>query len=73
MTEFEKKIIQYIRNANDPGLAMKTITDMVTRLLAGEDVDSIAASYGLVRSKDGRFERVHGHPAEIICKAGVGK
>lgn len=62
MTKFEKKINQYIRNANDPDLAMKSIMDMITRLNAGEDIDSIAASYGLVRSKDGRLERVHGHP-----------
>lgn len=44
MTELEMKIIEKIRT--DP-TAMERAIDMLTRLNAGESVESIMASYGI--------------------------
>ena len=57
MTEFEMKLIRVIRESEDPAKTIEMITDMVCRLTAGEDVESIAASYGLVMDASGKFAK----------------
>ena len=57
MTENEMELIHTIRNAKDSAQAMATAVDMITRRAAGEDIESIAASYGHTMTADGRFER----------------
>lgn len=57
MTEYEMELIRTIRNSKDPAQAMATAVDMITRCATGEDIESIAASYGLTMTADGRFER----------------
>lgn len=47
MTNNEKELIQIIREAPDPVKAMETSTSILARFAAGEDPQSIAASYGL--------------------------
>lgn len=47
MTEFEIELIQTIREAEDPAKAMAMVVDMIQRLNAGEEVQSIARSYGI--------------------------
>lgn len=47
MTEFEVKLIRTIRETEDPAKAMAMVVDMIQRLIAGEDVRSIARSYGI--------------------------
>lgn len=56
MTENEMELIRTIRNAKDPAQAMATAVDMITRCAAGEDIESIAASYGLTMAAIGSFE-----------------
>lgn len=56
MTKMETEIIRCIREAEDPAKAMKVVMDIIKRICAGESVDSIAASHGLRRNKDGHFE-----------------
>lgn len=57
MTEFEMKLIRVIRESEDPAKTIEMITDMVCRIIAGEDVESIAASYGLVMDASGKFAK----------------
>ena len=57
MTENEKELIRIIRNAKDPAKAMVKAVEMITRFVAGESPEDIAASYGIVMTADGRFER----------------
>lgn len=58
MTENEKELIRIIRNSKDPAKAMARVVDMIARFVAGESLEDIAASYGIVMTADGRFERV---------------
>ena len=46
MTEKDAKIIRLIRESKDPEKAMDIALDLLTRLLAGESIESIAASQG---------------------------
>ena len=57
MTENEMELIRTIRNSKDPAKAMVTAEDMIARFVAGESLEDIAASYGIVMTADGRFER----------------
>ena len=57
MTENEKELIRIIRNSKDPAKAMARVVDMIARLVAGESLEDIAASYGIMMTADGRFER----------------
>lgn len=57
MTENEMELIRTIRNSKDPAKAMVTAMDMIARFVAGESLEDIAASYGIVMTADGRFER----------------
>ena len=57
MTENEMELIRTIRNSKDPAKAMVTAVEMITRFVAGESLEDIAASYGIVMTADGRFER----------------
>jgi hypothetical protein len=57
MTENEMKLIRTIRNSKDPAKAMTGAMDMIARFVAGESLEDIAASYGIVMTADGRFER----------------
>lgn len=58
MTENEKELIRIIRNSKDPAKAMARVVDMIAKFVAGESLEDIAASYGIVMTADGRFERV---------------
>ena len=58
MTENEMELIRTIRNSKDPAKAMVTAVEMITRFVAGESLEDIAASYGIVMTADGRYERV---------------
>ena len=58
MSEFERKLIRVIRESEDPIKTIAMVADMVHRLIAGEDEQSIAASYGLVRNASGKFVKV---------------
>ena len=53
MTENEKELIRIIREAKDPAKMQEVVTDMLTRYVAGESIESIAASYGLVKTATG--------------------
>ena len=57
MTENEKELIRIIRNSKDPAKAMARVVDMIARFVAGESLEDIAASYGIMMTADGRFER----------------
>ena len=58
MTENEKELIRIIRNSKDPAKVMARVVDMIAKFVAGESLEDIAASYGIVMTADGRFERV---------------
>lgn len=47
MNENEKEFIRIIQEAKNPAKAMAMVADMIRRLNAGEDVESIARSYGI--------------------------
>lgn len=47
MTENELEFIRIIRESDDPAKAAAFVTDMLTRFLLGESIESIAISYGL--------------------------
>lgn len=47
MTDFEHKLIQFIRDSADPEKTIEMVIDMILRLITGEDAQSIAASYGI--------------------------
>lgn len=55
MTENELELIRAIRESDDPAKAMETAMDMLSRFVAGESVESIAASYSLVQTATGSF------------------
>lgn len=55
MSKFERELIRVIRESEDPAKTIEMVADMVCRLIAGEDEQSIAASYGLVRDASGKF------------------
>ena len=57
MTENEMELIRTIRNSKDPAKAMAKAEDMIARFVAGESLEDIAASYGIVMTADGRIER----------------
>lgn len=57
MTENEMELIRTIRTSKDPAKAMVAAVDMIARFVAGESLEDIAASYGIVMTADGRFER----------------
>lgn len=47
MTNNELELIRMIRESADPAKAMVVAVDMMLRIIAGEDAQSIAASYGI--------------------------
>ena len=47
MDEHERELIRVIRESKDPARTMEAAVDTILRLLAGEDFQSIAASYGI--------------------------
>lgn len=53
MTENEKELIRIFREADDPTKAWEVMADMLTRCVAGESMERIAASYGLVKTATG--------------------
>ena len=57
MREYESKLIRMIRDSADPAKTMVVAVDIMRRLIAGEDEQSISESYGLVMTATGRFER----------------
>lgn len=57
MRECEMELLRVIQEAPNPEKAMNVAMDILSRCVAGEDMESIAASYGIVMTADGRFER----------------
>jgi hypothetical protein len=53
MTENEKKLIRILREADDPTKVAEVMMDILTRCVAGESLESIAESYGLVKTATG--------------------
>lgn len=53
MNENEKELIRIFREADDPTKAAEVMMDMLTRCVAGESIESIAESYGLVKTATG--------------------
>ena len=53
MNENEKELIRIFREADDPTKAAEVMMDMLTRCVAGESIESIAASYGLKQADTG--------------------
>lgn len=53
MTESEKELIRIFREADDPTKAWEVMADILTRCVAGESIESIAASYGLKQTATG--------------------
>ena len=47
MSDCEMKLLNIIRRSKDPAKTMAMVVDMIRRLTAGEDEQSIAASYGI--------------------------
>ena len=47
MTAAEIELVQMIRDSSDPAKVMQFSLDVLTRMLAGEDLDCIMESYGL--------------------------
>lgn len=47
MNENDKEFIRIIQEAKNPAKAMAMVADMIRRLNAGEDVESIARNYGI--------------------------
>ena len=45
------EFIQFIENSKDPEKAMRIAVDMLSRMAAGESLDSIGASYGVPPEK----------------------
>ena len=58
MREYDLELLRVIKEYPNPEKAMKVAIDIMSRCVAGEDMESIAASYGIVMTADGRFERV---------------
>ena len=53
MTENEMELIRIFREVDDPVKALEVAMDMLTRCVAGESLDSIAESHGLVKTATG--------------------
>ena len=53
MTQYEIELIRIIREADDPAKARGVMMDMLTRCVAEESPESIAESYGLVKTATG--------------------
>jgi hypothetical protein len=53
MTENERELIRIVRESDDPAKALEVMMDMLTRCVAGESPESIAESYGLVKTATG--------------------
>lgn len=53
MTENEKNLIRILREADDPIKAWEVMADMLTRCVAGESLESIAESNGLIKTATG--------------------
>ena len=53
MTENEMELIRILREADDPVKAWEVMMDILTRCVAGESPESIAESYGLVKTATG--------------------
>ena len=53
MTENEMELLRIIREADDPTKVAEVMMDMLTRCVAGESIESIAASYGLKQTATG--------------------
>ena len=47
MRDCERELLEIVRESKDPGKAMDIATDILSRCVAGERMESIAASYGL--------------------------
>lgn len=47
MSEFKMELIRTIRDSKNPARTMEIAVDIMRRLIAGEDEQSIAASYGI--------------------------
>ena len=47
MRDCERELLQIIQEAKDPGKAIDTAMDILSRYVASESMESIAASYGL--------------------------
>ena len=57
MTENEMELLRIIREADDPTKVAEVMMDILTRCVAGESLEDVAASYGIVMTADGRFKR----------------
>ena len=57
MTENERILIRAIRESANPGKAIDVAVDILSRCVTGENMESIAASYGLTRTSNSCFER----------------
>lgn len=55
MTENEMELLRIIREADDPAKMAEVMLDMLTRCVAGESAESIAASYGLIKTATGSY------------------
>ena len=53
LTENEREMLRIIREADDPAKVAVVMMDMLTRCVAGESPESIAESYGLVKTATG--------------------
>ena len=53
MTDNEMELIRILREADDPAKAWEVMMDMLTRCVAGESPESIAESYGLIKTATG--------------------
>lgn len=47
MRDCERELLEIIRESKDPAKAIIIDTDILSRCVAGESMESIAASYGL--------------------------
>lgn len=47
MRDCERELLEIIQKSKDPAKAIATATDILSRCVAGESMESIAASYGL--------------------------
>lgn len=52
MTDFEHQLIHFIRESADPAKTIEMVTDMMQRLITGEDPKSIAEHYGITLKEE---------------------
>ncbi len=55
MTQNEIELIRLIRESADPAKTLVMAADIMQRLINGDDIQSIAASYGLIMTATGNF------------------